>query len=100
MDLPVKERAIVVDSILMSLNTPESEVIVSGEFNISGFQNKNLRNKIAGKTAGQISRTLKTGDLTEKPLKDGAGNIYCPLVPIAWPDPTAIPCPFNPLIMV
>jgi DNA-binding HxlR family transcriptional regulator len=32
---------------------------VSGEFNISGFQNKHLRNKLTGKTSSQISRMLK-----------------------------------------
>lgn len=35
------------------------EAIVSGEFNISGFQNKNLRTKLSCKTSPQISRMLK-----------------------------------------
>jgi len=35
------------------------ESIASGEFNISGFQNKNLRSKLWGKTSAQISRILK-----------------------------------------
>ena len=35
------------------------EAIASGEFNISGFQNKHLRGKLPGKTSGQISRILK-----------------------------------------
>jgi hypothetical protein len=35
------------------------ETIVSGEFNISGFQNKNLREKISEKSCAQISRILK-----------------------------------------
>ena len=34
-------------------------VIMSGEHNVSGFQNKNLRMKITDKTSAQISRTLK-----------------------------------------
>jgi len=35
------------------------ETIASGEFNISGFRNKNLRDKIPSKNTGQISRILK-----------------------------------------
>ena len=35
------------------------EAIASGEFTISGFQNKHLRNKIPEKTSAQISRILK-----------------------------------------
>ena len=35
------------------------EAIVSGEFNISGFQNKNLRQKLSNKSCAQISRILK-----------------------------------------
>lgn len=35
------------------------ESIVGGEFNISGFQNKNLRHKLQDKTSAQISRMLK-----------------------------------------
>ena len=31
----------------------------SGEFNISGFQNKDLRRRVKGKTTGQISRLMK-----------------------------------------
>lgn len=34
-------------------------VIMSGEFNVSGFQNKNLRSKINDKTSAQVSRLLK-----------------------------------------
>ena len=35
------------------------EAIASGEFTISGFQNKHLRLKLPGKTSAQISRILK-----------------------------------------
>jgi hypothetical protein len=35
------------------------ESIASGEFNISGFQNKNLRAKLAHKTTAQISMIIK-----------------------------------------
>ena len=35
------------------------ETIISGEFNISGFQNKNLRQKLGNKSCAQISRILK-----------------------------------------
>ena len=35
------------------------EAICSGEFNISGFQNKHLRQKLTGKSSGQICRMLK-----------------------------------------
>ena len=35
------------------------EAICSGEFNISGFQNKNLRQKLSDKSSAQISRMLK-----------------------------------------
>ena len=35
------------------------ESMASGEFNISGFQNKHLRQKLAGKTSSQISWLLK-----------------------------------------
>lgn len=35
------------------------EAIASGEFSISGFQNKHLRTKLGGKTSAQISRTIK-----------------------------------------
>ena len=31
----------------------------SGEFNISGFQNKDLRRRVEGKNTGQISRLMK-----------------------------------------
>jgi hypothetical protein len=31
----------------------------SGEFNISGFQNKDLRGRIKGKNTGQVSRLMK-----------------------------------------
>ena len=31
----------------------------SGEFNISGFQNKDLRRRLTGKNTGQISRLMK-----------------------------------------
>ena len=33
--------------------------LASGEFNISGFQNKNLRRRLSDRSSGQISRTLK-----------------------------------------
>jgi len=33
--------------------------LLSGEYNIGGFQNKNLRDKIPNKSMGQISRILK-----------------------------------------
>jgi DNA-binding HxlR family transcriptional regulator len=35
------------------------EVLLHGEFNISGFRNRSLRRLLASKTAPQISRTLK-----------------------------------------
>lgn len=35
------------------------EAIASGEFAISGFQNKHLRHKLLGETSARISRTLK-----------------------------------------
>ena len=35
------------------------ESIDSGEFNISGFQNKDLRRRLPGKSSGQISRLVK-----------------------------------------
>ena len=35
------------------------ESLLRGEFNISGFQSKNLRRRLKGKTSGQISRLLK-----------------------------------------
>ena len=35
------------------------EVLGSGEFNISGFQNKDLRRRVEGKNTGQISRLMK-----------------------------------------
>jgi len=35
------------------------EAICSGEFNISGFQNKHLRQKLTDKSSGQICRMLK-----------------------------------------
>ena len=35
------------------------ESISSGEFNISGFQNKDLRRRLRGKSSGQISRLMK-----------------------------------------
>ena len=45
------------------------ESIASGEFNISGFQNKNLRAKLAHKTTAQISiiiKRLRTHGLVKK----------------------------------
>jgi len=35
------------------------ESLARGEFNISGFQSKNLRRRLQDKTSGQISRLLK-----------------------------------------
>ena len=35
------------------------EAVAAGEFNISGFQNKDMRKKLKDKTSGQISRILK-----------------------------------------
>ena len=35
------------------------ESLVSGEFNISGFQNKDLRRRLSDRNSGQISRTMK-----------------------------------------
>ena len=35
------------------------EVITSGEFNIVGFQNKNIRQKLKDKTSSQLSRIIK-----------------------------------------
>ncbi len=33
--------------------------LASGEFNISGFQNKDLRRRMSDRNSGQISRTMK-----------------------------------------
>ena len=35
------------------------ETLGRGEFNISGFQNKDLRRRLRDRTSGQISRTMK-----------------------------------------
>jgi len=35
------------------------EALGSGEFNISGFQNKDLRRRVEGKNTGQVSRLMK-----------------------------------------
>src|SRR5260370_20374836 len=35
------------------------EALGSGEFNISGFQNKDLRRRVQGKNTGQVSRLMK-----------------------------------------
>ena len=35
------------------------EALGSGEFNISGFQNKDLRRLVKGKNTGQVSRLMK-----------------------------------------
>jgi hypothetical protein len=35
------------------------ETLGRGEFNISGFQNRDLRRRLRGRTSGQISRTMK-----------------------------------------
>jgi hypothetical protein len=35
------------------------QVIARGEFNIGGFENKNLRRRLAGKSSTQVSRLLK-----------------------------------------
>jgi hypothetical protein len=35
------------------------ESLASGEFNISGFQNKDLRRRVKGKNTGQVSRLMK-----------------------------------------
>jgi hypothetical protein len=35
------------------------EAILGGQFNISGFQNRNLRHKLTNKSSGQVSRILK-----------------------------------------
>ena len=35
------------------------EVLTSGEFNIRGFQNKNLQQMVKDKTSSQISRIIK-----------------------------------------
>jgi len=35
------------------------EAVASGEYNISGFQNKNLRKKLLGKSSSQVSRLIK-----------------------------------------
>ena len=35
------------------------EALGSGEFNISGFQNKDLRRRVGGKNTGQVSRLMK-----------------------------------------
>lgn len=36
------------------------EAMVAGEFTISGFQNRHLRDRLPGKSSGQISRLLKS----------------------------------------
>ena len=35
------------------------EAIASGEFNIAGFQNKDIRQKLEDKTSSQLSRIIK-----------------------------------------
>jgi hypothetical protein len=35
------------------------ESLAGGEFNISGFQNKDLRRRLSHRNSGQISRTMK-----------------------------------------
>ena len=35
------------------------EALSRGEFNISGFQNKDLRRRVTGKNTGQVSRLMK-----------------------------------------
>lgn len=35
------------------------EAVASGEYNISGFQNRNLRKKLHGKSSSQVSRLIK-----------------------------------------
>jgi hypothetical protein len=35
------------------------ESLASGEFNISGFQNRDLRRRVKGKNTGQVSRLMK-----------------------------------------
>ena len=35
------------------------EALSRGEFNISGFQNKDLRHHVRGKNTGQVSRLMK-----------------------------------------
>ena len=35
------------------------ETLARGEFNISGFQNRDLRRRLGNRTSGQISRTMK-----------------------------------------
>jgi hypothetical protein len=52
---------IVVTGVFRRLRPPKrlSLSLARGEFNISGFQSKNLRYRLPGKTSGQISRLLK-----------------------------------------
>jgi len=50
------------------------EVIIRGEFNISGFQNRNLRRYLTDKTSHQISRMLKR--LRKHGLIKKIGNTY------------------------
>jgi hypothetical protein len=46
-----------------NLFDPDDEILfrtlASGEFNISGFQNKHLRKRLGNRSSGQISRTMK-----------------------------------------
>ena len=43
----------------ITLNGELFRAIIRGEFNISGFQNRNLRRYFSGKSAHQVSRLLK-----------------------------------------
>ena len=53
------------------------EVIVAGEFTISGFQNRHLRAMLPGKSSSQISRMLKCLRLHGLIKKIGKTYKYC-----------------------
>ena len=50
------------------------ESLSAGEFNISGFQNKDLRRRVKGKNTGQVSRLMKR--LRTHGLIKKIGNTY------------------------
>jgi len=53
------------------------ESLGSGEFNISGFQNKDLRSRVRGKNTGQVSRLMKRLRIHGLIKKVGRTYNYC-----------------------
>jgi len=53
------------------------ESLGSGEFNISGFQNKDLRSRVRGKNTGQVSRLMKRLRIHGLIKKVGRTYKYC-----------------------